>query len=91
MLSEERRLTKIPEEFKRYFWDVSFDKLSLKKNRQFVTERILNYGGLKEIKWLLSCTDKPFIKSVIKKSHNLNSKTKNYWEVVLASSKSKFR
>jgi len=91
MLSEERHKAKIPEEFQRYFWDVTFDELSWVKNRQFIAERLLNYGGPREIKWLLSYTGNQFIKSVIKNSRNLNAKTKNYWEIMLTPANRKSR
>lgn len=84
MLSENRPVSDIPEEFRKYFWDVAFDDLSLEKYPRFIAERILNYGDLKGIKWLLAVIDKDFIRSVIMSSRNLNPKTKNYWQLMLS-------
>jgi len=75
--------TKLPEAFRKYFWDVSFDELSLNKYPGFIAERLLNYGDLHAMKWLLSQTEKKFIKSLTESSRNLNTKTKNYWETIL--------
>jgi len=91
MSSEEGFGSEIPEEFQKYFWDVVFEDLSFDKNRLFVAERLLNYGGSREIKWLLASTGRQFIESVIKSSRNLNPKTRNYWEVMFTSSSLKFR
>jgi hypothetical protein len=73
----------IPVEFRKYFWDVDFSDLTMEKYPGFIAERILNYGDLDGIKWLLSQTDRDFIKTLIKNSRNLNAKTKNYWQIVL--------
>jgi hypothetical protein len=84
MLSENTYTPRLPEEIKKYFWDVAFDELSMEKHRRFIAERILNYGDLNGLKWLLSCTDKQFIRNVVESSHNLNAKTKNFWQIMLA-------
>ena len=83
MLSENRPVSDIPEEFQKYFWDVAFDDLSLEKYPKFIAERIMNYGDLDDIRWLLKVLDRDFIRSVIKNSRNLNSKTQNYWQLML--------
>jgi hypothetical protein len=83
MLSENRPVSDIPEEFRKYFWDVAFDDLSLDKYPRFIAERILNYGDLAGIKWLMTALNKDFIRSVIKRSRNLNLKTQNYWQLML--------
>jgi len=76
--------TLLPEKFRKYFWDVSFDELEFKKHRRFIAERLLNYGDKDEIEWLLSHTNRQFIKTLLEKSRNLNAKTRNYWHIVLA-------
>jgi hypothetical protein len=73
----------LPEELKKYFWDCEFEKLSFSKYKFFVTERILNYGNEISLKWLLGQTNQSFIAEVIKKSKNLNKKTRNYWKIIL--------
>ncbi len=74
----------LPTSFRKYFWDVVFADLSFEKNPRFIAERILNYGNEQDIKWLLSNTDTAVLKSIINKSRNLNAKTRNYWQIMLA-------
>ena len=76
----------MPEAFRKYFWDVDYEDLSLEKYPKFIVERILNYGDLDAIKWLQSVLDREFIRSVILNSRNLNPKTKNYWILMLGES-----
>ncbi len=73
----------LPREFQKYFWDVNFDELTFIKYPGFISERILNFGDLDGVKWLLSRTDLSFIKTLVKNSRNLNPKTKNYWQLIL--------
>ncbi|HUT42870.1 MAG TPA: hypothetical protein VMW95_00930 [Desulfobacterales bacterium] len=83
MVSEHKHSTRLPEEFQKYFWDVKFDELNIEKYPRFITERILNYGDLNGIKWLLSWTDRQFIRTLVNNSRNLNAKTKNFWQIML--------
>jgi hypothetical protein len=75
--------SRLPKDFQRYFWDVSFEDLTIEKYRGFITERILNYGDLTAIKWLLSWSDRQFIRALIENNRNLNNKTRNYWHLML--------
>ena len=83
MLSINKIKPVLPPSFQKYFWDVAFDELSFEKYPGFIAERLLNYGDLNAIKWLLSCTNKQFIKSLIENNRNLNAKTKNFWQIML--------
>ena len=83
-MAEAFRKSRLPGDLKKYFWDVDFEELSFEKYPRFIAERILNYGDLNEVRWLLSFTDKQFIKSLVENSRNLNAKTRNYWKTMLA-------
>lgn len=72
----------LPEDIKKYFWDCDFNKLSWEGYSFFITERILNFGNMDDIKWLLGVTDRDFIKKVVTESRNLNKKTSNFWRVM---------
>jgi hypothetical protein len=62
---------------------VVFDELTFDKYPRFIAERLLNFGNLGDIKWLLALTDRQFLNSLVETSRNLNDKTKNYWQIVL--------
>ena len=83
MLSDSNNSARLPGEFQKYFWDVAFDELTIEKYPRFIAERILNYGDVNGIKWLLSRTDKDFIRTLIENSRNINAKTKNFWQIML--------
>ena len=75
--------TRLPEDFKKYFWDCDFDTISFHKNIRLITERILNYGDENSIKWLFEKVNPETLKAIIKLSRNLNNKTKNYWNTLM--------
>lgn len=68
----------LPEEFRKYFWDCEFNELSIEKYPKFIAERVLNFGDINSVKFLLSKIDIEFIKMIISTSRNLNNKTKNF-------------
>jgi len=69
----------LPEEFKKYFWDCSFEELTLEKYPKFIIERILNYGNEKEIEWLRENIDEDYFRNIALTSRRLDRKTSNYW------------
>ena len=73
----------MPEKFRKFFWDVDYDDLSMEKYPAFIAERLMNFGDLNGIRWLLAEVDLNFIRSIIKSSRNLNPKTRNYWQLML--------
>ena len=82
--SGKKQIARLPQELQKYFWDVAFDELTIDKYPRFIAERILNYGDLNAIKWLLTWSDKHYIRTIVDKSRNLNAKTRNYWRIMLS-------
>jgi lipopolysaccharide export LptBFGC system permease protein LptF len=78
-----KNTSRLPQELKAYFWDMEFDELTIEKNSRIISERILNYGNINAVRWLFSWADKEYISSIIKKSRNINAKSRNYWELIL--------
>jgi hypothetical protein len=71
----------LPKAFKRYFWDVDFNKLSLQKHFSFILSRIMSFGDLTALKWLLKMPSKKVL-TVARTSRDLDPKTRNFWQVV---------
>lgn len=73
----------IPEQFRKYFWDVAFNDLSLEKYPGYIAERIMNLGDREAINWLMAVLDRDFILTLVRNSRNLTPKTRNYWQLML--------
>ncbi len=71
----------LPSECKKYFWDCDFKQLRMENHAVFITERILNFGNLSAVRWLLSVVDRSFLMDVVEHSRNLDKKTRNFWKV----------
>jgi hypothetical protein len=63
------------------FWDIDIESIDLKKNKEFVIERILKYGFTEQIAWLLKNYNRQSIVEVVKKSRNIDKVTANYWAI----------
>jgi hypothetical protein len=68
-------MNKLPEQYKKYFWDCDFNEINMEKYQFFITERLLNYGNEQTLKWLLARINKIDLENVVKKSRNLDKKT----------------
>ncbi len=62
----------MPENLKKYFLDCDFSDLSMDRYAFFITERILNYGDMASIKWLLAATDRSFTAHYPRSEKNRN-------------------
>jgi len=75
--------TKLPKEFKPYFWDVDFDRLSLKKNITLVLGRLLNFGQVPAISWLFKNIRTDRIKKYLLAlgDRQLDKRSNNFWRI----------
>lgn len=67
---------------KRYFWDIEFAKLNLKKKKSFVISRLLDKGDLKAAKWVDEFYSQEDIKSALQNSRNFSLKSASFWALV---------
>lgn len=65
------------------FWDTNPKNIDVKKNAQYIIERILDFGNDKEVKWLYHFYDKSLLKNIVVKSRSLTPETKNLWTMLL--------
>jgi len=74
----------IPREFKKYFWDVDFDKLNLKKQKNFILERLLNYGAFDTFYWIFSTFRDDEVKSLLDNNgkQSLSRNSYLFWEKI---------
>lgn len=73
----------LPEYLRRYFWDVSFEKIDLEKSRVFVLKRVLEYGNEEAVRWMWKHFKKSEVKDTLSRFRGFSRKTANYWATVL--------
>jgi len=65
------------------FWDTNPKWIDLKKNAQYVIERVLDFGRDDEVRWLRNTYDTKQIKDVVERSRCLRPETKALWNLLL--------
>jgi len=69
----------IPQTVKRYLWDVNEKDLSVETHKNFIIERVLEYGDFDSIKWLQDNFSNNEIVAVLKTSNKLSRNTGNLY------------
>ena len=70
---------KIPEKTKRLFWDVDKDAVDSKLHRSYIIRRIVDYGNIEDVKWMLNAYSSGDIIEVVKKSRGLSRRSAWFW------------
>ncbi len=63
-----REKNRLPHFLKPLFWEYNFEKLNLKEDKDLIIQRLLQFGDLKAIKWLLKEVGHQEVKNWIKKN-----------------------
>lgn len=82
-------MKKLPNFLKKYFWDVEFDNIDLKKRRVFILKRIMELGDKKAVFWMLQNFTKSEIKDVLVNFRGLSQKSANFWALLFDVQKEK--
>lgn len=61
------------------FWDTPLNSIDTALHKDFVIERLLQYGGMAGIRWLLDNWGPRAIENVIVNSRNLSRMTASFW------------
>lgn len=70
---------KIPRVFKKYFWDVDFEKLDPEKKPYFVIQRMLDKGNWEAAKWIVANYKKNQISDTFLRMRDFNARIGNFW------------
>lgn len=68
---------------------MDFKTLDFQKDADYIIRRILEYGDINAVKWLLKVFDKKLIKEIILKSRGFSSRTANFWRLFFKLDKNK--
>lgn len=72
---------RLPNYISKYLWDVNPKNISPKSNPEFIIERVLEYGDLNSLKWIVEKFKKEIIIDVLKKSKKISPKTGNFYSI----------
>ena len=63
------------------FWDTDLESIDPLLHREFVIERLLQYGGLEGVRWIMENWGADAVKSVVMKSRSISRMTATFWSV----------
>ena len=61
------------------FWDTPLPSIDAELHRDFIIERLLQYGGMEGIRWLLDNWGPGPIRDVVMRSRGLSRMTAGFW------------
>ncbi len=73
----------LPEFLRPLFWEVDFDQLCVQGHERYVIERVLDYGDLPEVKWMMERFSGDEIVQTLRRSRGLSPKSANFWAFIL--------
>lgn len=71
----------IPAHLKKYFWEVDTKKLDPRKHPEYVIARILEYGDVEPVRWMLKIFDQKTIKKTLRQRRGFSVPTANFWKI----------
>lgn len=72
----------LPSFLKRYFWDVDFEQIDVKKQSKDIIGRILEYGDEQATRWMKKKFATQEIVDVLSRYRFVSPKSANYWALV---------
>jgi len=61
------------------FWDTDLETIDPSLHKEFIVDRLLQYGGLEGIRWIMQNWGVDTIRDVLQKSRNLSRMTATFW------------
>ena len=79
MKTEDKRDDSMPDRIKRLFWDVNKETVDVVCHRAYIIRRIMDYGTIEDVKWMLRTYSPQEISEVLKKRRGLSRKSACFW------------
>lgn len=64
------------------FWDVDPKTIDPKKHAEYIIERILDFGDLDEMRWIVHYYPREVITKTMRESRVVDDKSKSLWALV---------
>lgn len=70
----------LSKEIKKFFWEYDDIEINQEENWFFIIERLIEYGDLASIRWIMNKYDEKRLIEVVKKSRNISKKSASIWK-----------
>lgn len=82
-MGKNRKFNKLPDFLRKHFWDTDFSSLDIQTHSNYVIERILEFGDIKEVIWLMRTYPLDLIRQAICNTRGLSLRDAIFWAIVL--------
>ena len=65
------------------FWDTDPKRIDIKKNAEYIIERVLDFGNDAEVSWVYHNYDKSELQKVVDNPRRLRPRAKKLWRLIL--------
>ena len=73
----------LPEHLRPLFWDTDFDQLRVEGHERYVIARVLEYGDVPAVRWLMNRFSKEQIAETLRRTRRLSPKSAHFWASIL--------
>ena len=84
-------MSKLPESFRGYFWDVDFDSLTLENAPTLILKRVIDRGDTNAIRWMRKHYADEQVRELLFTTRDLSQKSANFWADFLSIDHKKVR
>ncbi len=60
-----KKQKKVPEKLRPIFWSYNFDKLNIEEDKIHIIKQVINYGDLRDWKWLFDTYGEREVKNIL--------------------------
>lgn len=71
----------LPAQVRRLFWDTDPAMVDLRRNQDAVIERVLEFGGLQDVRWIQTRYPGSAIAHVLVSSKGLSERSRAFWKL----------
>ena len=71
----------LPDTLRPFFWDVHFEKLSVKQSSHFIIGRLMESGDEAAVAFMLKTFNRNEMIHVLKNSRSLSTRSRNFWKI----------
>ena len=79
-MAEQSLPDSVPEAFKRFFWDIAFEKLSPREKPYYVINSLLDKGDLAAARWVVRTFPKEMIIDTLKTMRDFSPRSGTFWQ-----------
>jgi hypothetical protein len=75
--------TRLHEDLKPFFWDVSFDELFTSRSPHFIISRLMEHGNESALRFLMATFTRDELIAALRTSRSISRRSRNFWALLL--------